>query len=466
MCCCAVNWNCWNVVERPWELPGDMQHLPDVARESLLTFLSRMTMVLVSIPAAVIVARALGPGGKGVYSLIILLPTILAQLGMLGIDQAVVFHTSSNVRKEVVASSALVAAVIQGAILWGAAHLLVRAGIVPQSLDDSALRIAMITLPVLLVLTYSTNVLLGAGFVEAFAFVGVSQTVIQLVLVVFFLFVLALGLQGAVVAWTLTVVLTGALSTCLVLQRVGFGRPDTEMLSRLCRFGSRSFITSVFDGLIKCHVEIYLLAAIGGAAIVGVYTVGRTLAGIFYQLPLAIATVVTPRVALSQDQDNMTALTVRIIRFLVLVSGVAFLLLLILGYPLIVGLFGKEFASSYHVLIVIFPAVAVLGMGRVFSGYYVGLGKPALASRVSLITVLTLFGGTAAAGTLWGAWGAIAGVAFSYWLSFLMWTLLFSRQQSVALRVFVPGWHDVVAIASLFKEGMSWISVVLHRGAE
>ena len=46
--------------------------------------------------SGILSARMLGPEGRGVYALIILFPTVLAQVGAFGMPQAVVFFLSRN----------------------------------------------------------------------------------------------------------------------------------------------------------------------------------------------------------------------------------------------------------------------------------------------------------------------------------------------------------------------------------
>jgi len=48
-------------------------------RDTAITFSTHIITVVLALAAAIVIARVLGPEGKGAYSLIILVPTLLAQ---------------------------------------------------------------------------------------------------------------------------------------------------------------------------------------------------------------------------------------------------------------------------------------------------------------------------------------------------------------------------------------------------
>ena len=56
-----------------------------------VTLGTRVASLLIGIASAVIVARALGPAGKGEYALIVLIPAFFQLAGGLGLDQAMVY---------------------------------------------------------------------------------------------------------------------------------------------------------------------------------------------------------------------------------------------------------------------------------------------------------------------------------------------------------------------------------------
>jgi len=84
-------------------------------KDTLITFSTQITMVVLGLAATIVMARVLGPSGKGAYSLIILVPTLLLSLGNLGIGLAnVYFGGSKKYKWNELVSNSLVSALVLG----------------------------------------------------------------------------------------------------------------------------------------------------------------------------------------------------------------------------------------------------------------------------------------------------------------------------------------------------------------
>src|SRR5260370_21805091 len=59
---------------------------------STITFASRVAVFIVSVVAGVILARALGPTGRGIYALALLVPSVLVLLANLGVGNALIYY--------------------------------------------------------------------------------------------------------------------------------------------------------------------------------------------------------------------------------------------------------------------------------------------------------------------------------------------------------------------------------------
>jgi glycosyltransferase involved in cell wall biosynthesis len=68
-----------------------------LARSASITLAARVTALLLGIASSVILARALGPVGRGEYALTVLIPAFLQISGGLGLEHAVVFLVARKV---------------------------------------------------------------------------------------------------------------------------------------------------------------------------------------------------------------------------------------------------------------------------------------------------------------------------------------------------------------------------------
>ena len=83
-------------------------------KNTLITFTTRVLQLILAIGSSIIIARVLGPEGKGVYSLAILLPTLLIIFTNFGIGQASVYYIGKKKysSKEVFGNNILLSLII------------------------------------------------------------------------------------------------------------------------------------------------------------------------------------------------------------------------------------------------------------------------------------------------------------------------------------------------------------------
>ena len=89
-----------------------------ISKNSAITFLSQIFIVALGLITSIILARALGPTGRGIYALIILIPAVMFRLGSLGIEAANVYFTGTK-RYEIkdIVSNSLLSSILLGLIL-------------------------------------------------------------------------------------------------------------------------------------------------------------------------------------------------------------------------------------------------------------------------------------------------------------------------------------------------------------
>jgi len=88
------------------------------SKESLLTLITEAVIFVCGLIYLIILARVLGPVGKGIYSLILFIPGLMMIFGSLGIESSNVYFVGRKKyeTKEVVANS-LTVSCVSGALL-------------------------------------------------------------------------------------------------------------------------------------------------------------------------------------------------------------------------------------------------------------------------------------------------------------------------------------------------------------
>src|SRR3990167_8067384 len=89
-----------------------------VLRSSLGVFATRIWGAFVGIVVSIIIARTLGPEGKGIYSLLLLAPTLLVTFGNFGLNVSnVYFYGKRNARAQDLAANSVWAALVFGLVI-------------------------------------------------------------------------------------------------------------------------------------------------------------------------------------------------------------------------------------------------------------------------------------------------------------------------------------------------------------
>jgi O-antigen/teichoic acid export membrane protein len=87
--------------------------MSNILKNSIISFSFRIAIFILGFIISVILARALGPTGRGIYALIVLIPTIMLRLGSFGIEAASVYFIGSKRYKiQDIVSNSLLSSII------------------------------------------------------------------------------------------------------------------------------------------------------------------------------------------------------------------------------------------------------------------------------------------------------------------------------------------------------------------
>ena len=106
-------------------------------KDTLITLIAKVLLLVLGIGTSIIVARVLGPGGKGIYSLAILFPTLLITFTNLGIGPASVYFIGQKkyTSKEVFGANIIYSVLISIFAILFNNYLLFRRKIISKSED-------------------------------------------------------------------------------------------------------------------------------------------------------------------------------------------------------------------------------------------------------------------------------------------------------------------------------------------
>jgi O-antigen/teichoic acid export membrane protein len=413
----------------------------------------------------IILARMLGPAGKGEYYLLILLPGTAMVLLHLGLPAAFRFFAARGQTHGIVTKSLVLTTLLTGgACLVGLAVLPIVQTAFLRGIPGEVVLIALLALPLSLHATFSAAVVVGRQAVRMYAAVNSLYPLVWTVLLIVVFVLLGLSVAAAIAVY-LIVKLFQTLCFALAAVRVSRAveRPTPAPYRDLLRYGLRAYPESL-AAFFNYRIDAYLIALLiaNPAESLGYYSMAVGLAEIVLFVPKAVSDIFFPQVAGSNrvDANRHVALVARVTLLLASVGAVVF----IPAATIMIWFVLPAFVPSLTPLLVLLPGIVALGAGTVAGGYLTGIGKPGITSMVTLVSVAVNVAANLLLIPRIGIVGAAAASLVSYSVSSVLLTVVAAHHSGLPVRQFwLPRASDIRFVAATV---ISLVNRVSTRGRD
>ncbi len=350
---------------------------PSVRREATATFGYHLAALAAGALTNIVIARTLGPEGKGILSLLGYALFVSTSLGALGLQTASVQMIGKGrfLPGEVSIATGILSLATGLAAGLGMWLLLPRfRGTVPIE-PILVVSTAVLVIPAM-VRQNVTGVLLGLGRIGIFNLTHAVPSFLWAAAASILLLGLGGDVRDAALAWIL-VQLAGA---GLGIGASYAAAPPRPRRTRACArallgFGLPAYAAGL-AWILVLRIDSFLLAAFRSAAEVGIYSVAVLIAEVVLHIPRSLTQVLNPRFA-SGETVSAARLASRASKagsFPVLLVSIA---IGASAWLLIPAVFGEEFAGSIAPLIWLLPGVLAIAIASPFVLYLVQQqGKP------------------------------------------------------------------------------------------
>ena len=398
-------------------------------RDAALAIATGLAIQAVLILTGTLVARMLGPDGRGYLAALILWPLVITQLGNLGIPSALTYSiardpSASRALARLGLSFAFPQALLLIAFqaLW---LLLILHGDPHQVRVAGWLTLALV--PAMLAQQYGLALL--QGHLRLRLFNGLRL----LPWLLYALGVVPLFAVGEDAIVPIVAALLGAFlvsgSTCLA-SGLRFSRGEgTPTVDRrfLVSFGLRGLLSSL-SAVDVLRPDQVVLALFLSPAALGLYVVGLAFTNLPYFVAKSIGLTTFPWVA-SQPEKGEARRTMWSLFWLT--TGIALVLVAGLcasAHWLVPFFFGSDFSDAVTVTYIVLPGTVFLSARRVLSEGLKGRGYPLAGTLGELVSLAWIAIALAVLVPLWGINGAAVALASSYAVSLLLLVGLAARR--------------------------------------
>jgi O-antigen/teichoic acid export membrane protein len=404
-----------------------------ILRQTLLTFCGQSSGLVVAIFSGIVVARSLGPAGKGVLALAMLALAVFSTYGD-GIQSAIMYQCGRNREPEQLVYGACLR--IVGAVFIPLAAVLFALGLFfPRY---SFLAFVGCAIPFTVYGQVANGFFLLKNRIATTIVQGAFGTFGYALIVVPALLIWHVGINGVLAIWAATTMLAGiyafvCLSAALPVSAVR--RTTREVVREQFRFSLKSGGIAV-AGFLNLRVDVWVVGLMLDARLLGIYSLAVATAELMWQVSRPLIWTTFGRIA-AAERSHSIALTAAVTRNVLAVETVVGVILFAIAPVLITRVYGSAYADSANVVRWLIPGVIFYAATSTM-GYYLSVKEGMPMAMFWMLTSSVIICALITATTLpvLGLYGAALATSVTYVLSAIVKGVLFMRTTGSSLRSF------------------------------
>lgn len=431
---------------------------------AIVTVACKAVAMVSGLAVSIIIARELGPDGRGLYALVMTTIVMCVSFGVFGLTASNTYFAAKDARKTRTIGIQSLATGIIGTILSIFAIYLVKqvSPTVLHGLNNNLLTLTYVLIPLFLWGNLFAFAYLGRGRILAFNLFETGQRVIFFVLALALLWHLNKSLN-AYLASVLAVV--GFLVVIYIINYFRNAAPgplyETGYTSSSLGFGVKSYVASMLT-LAVMRSGVLFVNYFGGNDDAGFFAVAQQISELVIIVPTIIGTVLFGRVSRG-DSDHITPVVMRIITWSFLPVTLA---MFFFSDWLILTIFGQDFSRSILPLKIMLPGAYLLGLEVILAKDLAGRGYPWPAVLAWVPVILVNFAGFVIFIPKFGVNGAALSVTVSFFVIFILITSYYVKTSGVKIRdLFLLKLDDIRTLKTQLSLSLSQNFFATGKGA-
>jgi len=359
-----------------------------------ITFITQISAYAFMWITNILLARFLGPAGKGILVIALLVLNYLFIFGNLGLAAPIVYYVSKDKYelKDIV-SSLITLTILLGFFLVALSLFLLTnfSFAFLKGVSPFYIGIAIFGLPFKLLNSFLNSIFLAKKQIKKYNILSALSSIIFLITFLIFLLFSKNILLNALLCQVLS---TGIVSVIVIflihkLSSITL-KINLAFLKDSLKFAMKTYLdnlTSFFNYRLDMFLVNYFLTSNA----VGYYSLAVGLAEFIWYIPGATSTILFPQIASMKSSNDAKEFTPIICRNIIMITFLMALFFLIFGRFLIRVVYGDVFLPSVFPLWILLPGVVMLSINKIVTSDLMGRGKPIFATIISgLVLVITI----------------------------------------------------------------------------
>ena len=409
----------------------------NLVRAGLLTYLFAALTLGANLVSGIVIARALGPDGRGVTVALATVTQLVGYLFAAGVAQSLSYFIARRPEDGPALLTTWVLMLIPlTAVAIGITELLLPTIFATDGGQAIAIgRWFVFTIVLVVGLELNYGLLLGSQDFLVYNALRFAQPLLAALSLAVLWALDALTVERTMVAATAStaVVLTVGLSRAVV--RIGVGHPAPRLGLAGLWFGARGQGQTLAAN-ITARLDVAMLPAFVTAANVGLYSVATNISLIVYQLSNTFAGLVLP--AAASDPERGPIKVVGSLWASLLVAGGVAIALAVFGRPLLGLVYGDRFRDAVDPLLLLLPGAVLFAGSSILAAGVFAAGRPFTATIPQLLGMVVTVVGLLIFLRVGGITAAAIVSTVSYATVFLFTLIAYKRVAPLPWRSFLP----------------------------
>lgn len=335
-----------------------------------------------------IIARMLGPEGKGTLFLITQIVSIGAVFFSMGIGPALLYHLKQNKfsKHQATTFSLLYAIVVTVVIfllfIFGKNYFI---SLLQSSITTGMLVFGVVLIVLNILITFWGYVLMdNESGVKTWSIISVIGNLLYLVVLFSLVMGLLEGVKGALIA-----LLASSLFRISILFRYtffhgfSFATMPAGSVKPIYKYALSIFIGNLFlTGVYR--IDVFFVNNMLSVSELGIYSASVNVSELLLLVPNAIGVALFPHLSSLESEDRTQTMS-KIGRLSLILGVGGSLFLIVIAYPFIIIVFGEKFKDAFIPTLLLLPGLVAMTLNYAYSNYLNAIGKPLVGAKIFAI---------------------------------------------------------------------------------
>lgn len=382
--------------------------------------LGKITAVI----SGILIARLLGSSLKGIYSLMLLLPSMFVSFFDFGIGQATAYYykkantveDKNAVMTNMLAFYALLSISVPVLLLFLRPTI---TKIFPLLTEDWMYVLSIVAYPFFLLQNYITTTSIAIGKVKRYSIATICKEVTFLIAIYILYATKVVSIYLIFLVYiSVNFLLTFALILLILMPTIKFNFRYLSLskTTKLLKYGYKLNILSIVSWAYY-KVSIIIAGNLLSAADVGIFSVSTALAEMPFIIANAAAIITFVDNVDAKSDDKRNYYNIKTPMLLITISAI---FLALLGKIGIQVLYSAEYVGAYYPLLILLPGNVIFGYYKLYGNKLAAAGKPEMLIFISLISMVVVIGMDFVLIPMFGLFGTAMACTVAYCVSGFM----------------------------------------------